>query len=323
MGGVKTPGDSTSIWYVQALLVRLHDKGVSVRKTVVNLLKEVLLAQLAHPMYSSICRALLSVAESPQEEASVKDTIREVFYKIWFSPQETLAISSVQKRSEASKRVPLSPLDVTSLQIVDVLGNEGAEARETTWLVAMIREVLHGSLRMDAADLKAEVKARRVLAMKHCECILSSLLELLLRVEEGDEDLLTRHASLIRGSGADKVVDIISTIACFCEAHPPLLLPHIDTLLPYLKVNRSASTSTTPINNTATSITPSSPTTAAPPITSAANGILSDYHRMRLTSLTLPQARLVGRLIQDMISAACAFEGPALRSRYTLQIIYV
>ena len=45
--------------YLDGLLVRLRDKGVSVRKTVVGIIKDILSHQPDHPRYSELCLHLL------------------------------------------------------------------------------------------------------------------------------------------------------------------------------------------------------------------------------------------------------------------------
>lgn len=75
-------GEDAVSWFLDGLLVRLRDKGVSVRKTVVHLLTAVLSQQPGHPRYSQICQCLLEVAALPQEEASVKEIIKIALHRV-------------------------------------------------------------------------------------------------------------------------------------------------------------------------------------------------------------------------------------------------
>ena len=45
--------------YLDGLIIRLRDKGVSVRKTVVGIIKDILLHQPDHSRYSELCLHLL------------------------------------------------------------------------------------------------------------------------------------------------------------------------------------------------------------------------------------------------------------------------
>jgi hypothetical protein len=49
-------GSSADSRYLNGLLVRLRDKGVSVRKSVAHTLREILLHQPGHPRYTELCR---------------------------------------------------------------------------------------------------------------------------------------------------------------------------------------------------------------------------------------------------------------------------
>jgi hypothetical protein len=78
------------------------------------------------------------------------------------------------------------------------------------------------------------VKTRRAESLSHCERLVSTLIEMLFQAEERGEQFMDS----IKGKKTpkDQVVAVIVTIAVFCEAHPPFALPHLSTLLPYLKV---------------------------------------------------------------------------------------
>jgi hypothetical protein len=287
----------TMSWYLDGLLVRLRDKGVSVRKTVVNLLMAVLFSQPWHPRYSQICQCLLEVAAMPQEEASVKDIIRNALHRIWFSPPPpavvaraqlhyknfgALASSSPQSSSSSEqgiaentarisvkpgdcepisdtrveealiaqsllyktndiastisfpvehhiKSTVLSYVDIAALQIVDVICRSG---NDTAWLVSMLRDILHGGSFHNATEEKGESKLRRVEARRHCEHLLNSLTEAMLRVEEGNPESIQRLVAA-RRSGSAQIVAIITVISAFCEVWGYLKGFYRATLLNY------------------------------------------------------------------------------------------
>ena len=72
--------------YIDGILVRLRDKGVSVRKTVVHIIREILLNQPDHSRYSEMCLHLLERSSFPKEEDSIRDTIQSTFKTLWFLP---------------------------------------------------------------------------------------------------------------------------------------------------------------------------------------------------------------------------------------------
>jgi hypothetical protein len=75
---------------------------------------------------------------------------------------------------------------------------------------------------------------RRQQSLTHCEKIVASLVELLLKTEEGDA-LVHTYIHEKHKSKSTHIADIIVAIAFFCEAHPPFVSKHLKTLLPYLK----------------------------------------------------------------------------------------
>jgi hypothetical protein len=80
--------------YLTGLQERLHDEGISVRKSVVLLFKEILLNQPDHPQYVALCQALLAKAAHPKEEESIKEIVRLIFQQIWFLPPSASAVQS-------------------------------------------------------------------------------------------------------------------------------------------------------------------------------------------------------------------------------------
>lgn len=233
--------DSMS-WYLDGLLVRLRDKGVSVRKTVVNLLMEVLYKQPWNPRYSQICQCLLEVAAMPQEEASVKDNIKTALHRIWFSSVAPGDAENAQKhyqnymsRNGSQLNIAdaiqgdcetnenhkidngtlsnLSYIDLAALQIVDVICRSG---NDTSWLVSMIRDILYGGASLKPTEEKEETKQARMDARKHCEQLLTSLTEAMLRVEEKNEESVQRLV-IAKRSGSSQIVAIVSVISAFCE----------------------------------------------------------------------------------------------------------
>eukprot|EP01038_Epipyxis_sp_PR26KG_P004076 gene4076-5822_t len=72
--------------YLDYIFARLSDQGISVRKSVVGILREILLTQPSHPQYLKLCMSLLELAASPKEEESIKDMIQYTFQSIWFLP---------------------------------------------------------------------------------------------------------------------------------------------------------------------------------------------------------------------------------------------
>jgi hypothetical protein len=103
IGGFVTQGFNIGDEYLDSLLARLRDTGVSVRKAVVGIVKEILIHQPNHPNYAHLCLCLLDISAQPKEEESVRDLIRSTFQQIWFLPPDTSVFLSISK--------PLKPLE--------------------------------------------------------------------------------------------------------------------------------------------------------------------------------------------------------------------
>ena len=277
--------------YLDGLLLRLRDKGVSVRRAVVMLFRELLLRQLTHPRYAELCLSLLERSALPKEEESIKDTVRATFTELWLtlpkhrefekenggsgvrssgkrsssgsprgsstSPRSqhdafeivlesetstnsnTSAASSNMSVSASLVAQPIasSPrrayIEHVAMKIVDVLSTATAhpEADVTSTLTSLLHEALHG--RKDGDEESAATVKRREQSAAHCAELVRALMEIVLKLEEGDGNLQCLYGK--RRSREAQLVGTIATISVFCTAHPPLLMPHMSALLPYLK----------------------------------------------------------------------------------------
>lgn len=253
--------------YLSALLVRLRDKGVSVRKSVVNIFRDVLLHQPHHPRYSEICLRLLERSMNPKEEDTLKDGIQHTFQQVWFNPAPSDAVqsnalwsilstptkmrkmgrtlesispvkSSIEQHNDKSttpsrttvKTVALEHIEATATQIVDVVDYSLKSGGDADWLIKLIRDVLHGT--DNPAEVTSQTKKRQMGAFHHCEKLIDCLLNLLFSLEKSVQEKVEDQSMR---SPQETVVAIFVTISCFCKAHPPYVIRHIHTLLPYLK----------------------------------------------------------------------------------------
>lgn len=119
-------------------------------------------------------------------------------------------------------------INFTSSQLVEIASIPAA----IEWMVLLLREVLHGMA--EGEEAAEQVKARRLVSLLHCEKLLASLQELLLKTEENAEEIMALLAEKKKSKGRH-VAGIIVAIAFFCEAHPPFASKVARTLLPYLK----------------------------------------------------------------------------------------
>ena len=114
-------GFDISSMYLDGLMFCLNDKGVSVRKSVVNIFREVMLHQPNHPLYSEICRCLLVLGWDPKEEETIRDVVSSTFHKVWFSPPSTSVLSSAAKslrKIDIMSKIE-TPMDMETCSVAD------------------------------------------------------------------------------------------------------------------------------------------------------------------------------------------------------------
>ena len=159
------------------------------------------------------------------------------------STLESAAPALVSAPSAAATRVNMSKAlqehtETTAMQMIDVVSN----CDQLDWMVSLIREMLHG--KGQGYEVQGQVLKRRKQSHTHCAKVVSCLFEMLVRAEEQDPrlvELMKKTIGREEGSAArlrtqkEQVVATIATLGVFCEAHPPLMLQHLDSLLPYLK----------------------------------------------------------------------------------------
>ena len=238
--------------YLTALLYRLGDKGVNVRKAVVRILQELLAKNVAHERYSELCLHLLRILVRPKEEDSIRDAVNHTFQDVWLSPprnidggmQMQLGLEKAQANTNTQslgsvtlsrEQLRLGYFEAIALQIVDVVSagalSVKSEEGVQECLVALVRETLHGKAEGDEAHTSSVT--RRKQALRQCEELCKALVEVLLKVEEEDQALLNCFEH--KRTKEEELVSAVQALSIFCTAHPPLLLPHLSSLLPYLK----------------------------------------------------------------------------------------
>lgn len=80
--------------YVESLILKMkQDTGISVRRAIVSIFRDLLIKYPTHPKYAQICLVLFERASMPKEEESVKDNIQDMFQRMWFHGSATTAVN--------------------------------------------------------------------------------------------------------------------------------------------------------------------------------------------------------------------------------------
>ena len=275
---VHTPAVANT--YHRAFLDALNDSGLSVKKRTVKIMQDILTSNPAYKGRASACSAMLGLAANPKEDDAVRDLIYDLFLKVWLEngeerltndPHSPVTPSSVvgQKLTTPGSRVedieeqprngdPVTPgslqenaspasretrshtkelrtrtlrvrSEIAAEQMVEVV--KAAKSSEN--LTTLFRELLAGVSDTDKDRKASERQKRQQIAQDHCKMLVDALFEYLLSVEDKRQDL--------GGRVGEELVATIRTIGVFASVAPAVVLPHLDTLLPYLKGDNDVS----------------------------------------------------------------------------------
>lgn len=188
--------------YYNVFSVRLKDTGVSVRKRVVKVFRDICVQQPDFPKVQNICSALLHRVHDHQ----VKDLVMKCFQDIWFAAPSGQDISSPQGQKVIRQRV---------MCIIGVL----SEDVKHVWNQKSFEELL-----------RIYLKSKDQYSGEMCKQMVNCVVDIL--VSAGSDDSAN-------GSD-DSTATKIHTRAClialyvFCVVDPRLVAPHAEVLRPYL-----------------------------------------------------------------------------------------
>jgi len=152
------------------------------------------------------------------------------------------------------------------------------------FLTSLVKGLLFGFNEGDKNKKNAERMRRQVDSRNQCNSLVLALVELLLSFEES-----RAHTE----EDGKELVALLSTLSVFSQAYPELLVPHVDTLVPYLKGDNGAKKYETLIVSTVSSIV------------SLSSGHFSSAELARLTR---------GELPTDLVNIAYKFPPSAVSS---------
>ena len=195
--------------YYEMLSVRILDTGVSVRKRVIKILKEICMECPDFPKIPEIC---VKMIRRVNDEEGIRKLVMEVFQNMWFTPVRERP--SLDTQSLIRKVMNITDVVATSREI-------GLEWFEQL-LVSLFRprEDKDDSTKVHSEPPKALLTA--------CKQIVDCLIENVLRLEESSN-------SQNKGS-SQRLVACLTTLHLFAKIRPQLLVNHAITLQPYLSL---------------------------------------------------------------------------------------
>ena len=201
--------------YYQMLLNRILDTGVSVRKRVIKILKDIC---LEYPDYEKIPEICVKMIRRINDEEGIRKLVMEVFQNMWFVPLE----KNSRYRTEREQQL----LVIKAQNITDVV----VACRDTglEWFEQLLQTLFRPKEDKDDATKVNKEPPRTLLVA--CQQIVDCLIETVLKSEE-----TTIRESETAGS-SHRIVACLTTTFLFAKSRPQLLINHVQTLQPYLNV---------------------------------------------------------------------------------------
>eukprot|EP00850_Spirogloea_muscicola_P012614 SM000082S22856 [mRNA] locus=s82:288368:298855:+ [translate_table: standard] len=203
-----------AIQYFDRVVERIMDTGVSVRKRVIKIIRDICLHQPNFPRKVEACRKLITRIND--EEKSIQVLVAKVFYNLWFS--EPVVSAPDQEAGELESRTQ---------HMVEVL--RGLSSHQP--LVTIIRRsLMHDKASHQMKGCSTESGPTRL----RCEHMCKFLLESILKAEESTIEQADTQA-----------LPYVSALHAFCTVDAALCSPSSDparfvlTLQPYLKLQES------------------------------------------------------------------------------------
>uniref|UniRef100_A0A3Q2QX81 Nipped-B protein n=1 Tax=Fundulus heteroclitus TaxID=8078 RepID=A0A3Q2QX81_FUNHE len=185
--------------YYDMLIERILDTGISVRKRVIKILRDICLEL---PDFHKITEMCVRMIRRVNDEEGIKKLVNETFQKLWFSPTPS-------HDEEAMKRKILNITDV-----VLACKDSGYD-----WFEQLLQNLL-----------KSEEDASYKPTKKACVQLVDNLVEHILKYEESIAD---------KGINSSRVVACITTLYLVTKIRPNLMVKHAMAMQPYLNTKCS------------------------------------------------------------------------------------
>lgn len=182
--------------------------------------------------------SMLQRADDRKEDDGVRDLVHETFHTLWFNgnafeggKSSLLLASDVRPEDPSNPGRTLTKAELycreAAKQMVDVVKVSGS----AEFLTSLVNGLLFGFNEGDKDKKTVERKRRQEDSRNQCKSLVTAIVELLLSFEENRSH---------KEDDGKELVALLSVLCVFSQTHPELIVPHIDTLLPYLKGDNGA-----------------------------------------------------------------------------------
>jgi len=205
--------------YYEMLLLRILDTGVSVRKRVIKILKEICLEFPDYPKIPEIC---VKMIRRINDEEGIRKLVMEVFQNMWFVPL------TERRRSEKEQHLLITKAQNIT-DVVVACKDTGLE-----WFEQLLQTLFKP--KDDKDDATKVIKEPPKVLVLACQQIVDCLMESVLKSEEQNIATLQLEAGDKVVGQSHRIVACLTTTFLFAKSRPQLLVNHVQTLQPYLNV---------------------------------------------------------------------------------------
>jgi len=214
--------------YYDVITTRILDTGVSVRKRVIKILKDIC---LEYPSYGKIPEMCVKMIRRINDEEGIRKLVMEVFQNMWFNPMRER-----NRTPDEEEHLVTRAQNITD--VVVACRDTGLE-----WFEQLLQTLFRPREdKEDATKKNCEPPPHLLLA---CQQIVDCLTASVLRIEEES----IRNANNVNGVSAsssgshnksmgssNRIVACVTSLYLFAKIRPQLLVPHVQTLQPYLQI---------------------------------------------------------------------------------------
>ena len=196
--------------YYPTIAARIADVGVSVRKRVIKILRELCLKQPASPRAVDACKHLVTRVG---DEEAVHDLVLKTFHELWFGA------------GAGAAGLPQGEVAARAEQLVAVVAGAKGNKQSAEWLGHLLRDLLAPT------DEKGKAMKEAAAVTRACTQLVDQLFEICLQLEEDEENGIRTRAAEAQA----RLGHVLHALSLFCAARPSLIVPHIAKLPSYLE----------------------------------------------------------------------------------------
>ena len=231
--------------YYQQIANRIGDTGLSVRKRVIKILRDLIRMTRKDPDFEfpQSADACMRILTCINDDDGVKKLVQETLYGLWFSPVEIFR----EMKSDEIQNHTENVINLRAEEICDTVVKLLEEERDG-FLEALLDSLMGDQILKNEETVKSDdIRSKKDDIRKICQNICDKLSdklnqkyeqeEVLAKMEDGTEN--DKLKKLDSQGKYGKIVANFYTLSVFCRYDPRFLQENVYNIPPYLKTNVS------------------------------------------------------------------------------------